>query len=74
MSDPYDCESHRPPQGPNEYLAQCFLCWGITYAMRPENESFGWHTLDCSLPLRHESYCKPGGFGHARPEGMKIRG
>jgi len=63
---------HRPPEGPNEDLAQCAECWSPTYAMRPEGETYGEHLPDCSLPLRHESYCQPGGSGH--PPAVKVRG
>lgn len=63
---------HRGPEGPNEDLDQCFYCWGISYAMRPEEETFGLHLDDCSLPERHESFCKPGGAGH--PRAPIIRG
>jgi hypothetical protein len=59
---------HRGPQGPNEDLAQCLACWGVSYEMRPEGEEYGGHRADCSLPRRHESYCEPGGAGHPEPE------
>lgn len=73
---PFDecAESHRGPEGPNEDMASCPKCWGLTWAMRPDGESFGWHLADCSLPLRHESYCRPGGDGHPIPDGWKLRG
>lgn len=68
--NPKDCEygPHRGPEGPNEDIGQCMNCWSISYAMRPEGEQFGNHLPDCSLPQRHESYCKPGGKGHPEPE------
>lgn len=69
-----ECGAHRGPEGPNEDLAQCPVCWMPTSSMRPESESFGWHKPDCSLPLRHEGFCQPGGLGHTRPDGVKIRG
>lgn len=56
---------HRPPQGPNEDIAQCHTCWAMTWALRPEGEQHGLHTDDCSLPQRHTGYCAPGGNGHA---------
>ena len=61
------CGPHRSPQGPNEDLAQCSTCWAPTFVMRPENEQFGLHADDCSLPRRHEGYCQPGGSGHPVP-------
>lgn len=63
---------HRSPEGPNEDLAQCTKCWSPTYAMRPDSETYGEHLPDCGLPLRHASYCKPGGAGH--PRATKVRG
>ena len=63
---------HRGPEGPNEDLGACPDCWSISYALRPEGETFGYHLPDCSLPERHESYCEPGGSGH--PRAQKIRG
>ncbi len=63
---------HRAPQGPNEDLAVCTKCWKPTYRLRPKGETFGNHIPDCSLPNRHESYCKPGGKGH--PPAKVIRG
>jgi hypothetical protein len=63
---------HRPPQGPNEDLAQCPTCWGLSHEMRPDGETYGDHLPDCSLPRRHEGYCQPGGPGH--PTAAKIRG
>jgi hypothetical protein len=73
-TDQADCPHglHRGPEGPNEDLAQCPACWGASYAMRPEGETFGDHLPDCSLPQRHESYCQPGGTGH--PTAATIRG
>lgn len=72
--DPENCPRgpHRVPQGPNEDLAQCPECWGISYAMRPSSETFGHHMADCSLPIDHESYCVGGGQGH--PDAPTIRG
>jgi hypothetical protein len=67
-------QDHRAPAGPNEDLSQCPDCWGITWALRPYGESFGWHLDDCSLPLRHEGYCVGGGEGHVMPDGWKLRG
>lgn len=63
---------HRGPQGPNEDLDQCPECWGISHALRPEGQTYGDHLPDCSLPLRHESYCAPGGAGH--PPSQHVRG
>lgn len=63
---------HRPPQGPNEDVAQCGRCWGLSHAMRPDGETYGHHLPDCRLPRRHESYCEPGGSGH--PPAAVIRG
>lgn len=63
---------HRPPQGPNEDVAQCGRCLSLTFAMRPEGETFGHHLPDCSLPERHQGYCVGGGSGH--PPAKKIRG
>lgn len=63
---------HRGPQGPNEDIAQCPTCLSPTFAMRPEGETFGEHLSDCSLPLRHQGYCKPGGNGHE--PSRKVRG
>jgi hypothetical protein len=62
---------HRPPQGPNEDIAQCW-CGEMSYAMRPWGETFGEHLDDCSLPVWHESFCQPGGSGH--PPAKVIRG
>lgn len=59
---------HRFPEGPNEDIGQCPECWAPTFEMRPENETYGDHLPDCSLPRRHESYCQPGGPGHPRAE------
>ncbi len=66
------CKPHRGPQGPNEDVATCTKCWRPTYAMRSKNETYGLHLADCSLPIGHKSYCKPGGQGH--PKASKIRG
>ena len=55
---------HRRPEGPCEDVAVCPECYSLTFAMRPPGECFGHHAPDCSLPERHESYCKPGGAGH----------
>ena len=75
FTDPSECTIvHREPAGPNEDLAQCPKCWSMTFALRPEGETFGWHLDDCSLPMRHEGYCQPGGNGHVVPPGEKIRG
>ena len=59
---------HRGPEGPNEDLGQCWKCGSLSHSMRPEGEEFGGHIKDCSLPQRHESYCKPGGQGHPEPK------
>jgi hypothetical protein len=69
-----DCPAgpHRGPEGPNEDIAQCHQCWSVDHALRPEGETWGDHLADCSLPLRHESYCVGGGPGH--PPAAKIRG
>ena len=69
-----DRNDHRFPQGPNEDLAQCGGCGEITYSRRPAGVTFGWHLEDCSLPVDHLGYCQPGGEGHPRPEGSKVRG
>lgn len=72
---PPQCDDiHRHPEGPNEDIAICPKCWSPTYTLRPEGETFGWHSPDCSLPMRHESYCKPGGNGHPLPDGHTVRG
>ena len=63
---------HRGPEGPNEDLAQCPRCWGVSWELRPEGETFGHHLPDCSLPLRHSGCCEPGGAGH--PPAELIRG
>jgi hypothetical protein len=63
---------HRGPEGPNEDISQCGTCWAPSHALRPAGETFGRHQPDCSLPLRHESYCAPGGSGH--PDAKVIRG
>jgi hypothetical protein len=63
---------HRGPEGPNEDLSQCLLCWSPSYSMRAWGETYGEHLPDCSLPIWHESYCEPGGHGH--PKAPKIRG
>lgn len=55
---------HRGPQGPNEDLAQCAGCGSVSYAMRPEGETYGLHAADCSLPNRHPGHCEGGGAGH----------
>lgn len=67
-----DLDQHRPPQGPCEDLGQCPKCYLPTFAMRPENETIGFHADDCSLPARHEGYCVGGGSGH--PPAEVIRG
>lgn len=71
---PAECPDgpHRGPEGPNEDIAQCPRCWRLSWCLRPEGETYGWHDPDCSLPARHESYCRPGGDGH--PVAAKIRG
>jgi hypothetical protein len=69
-----DQEHGAGPAGPNEDLGQCHKCWMPVGVLRPDGESFGWHRDDCSLPMRHRGYCQPGGAGHVRPEGWKIRG
>lgn len=43
-----------------------------SWSMRPLGETYGTHLPDCSLPVRHESYCLPGGAGH--PPAPRIRG
>lgn len=63
---------HRGPQGPNEDIAQCPVCWTPTHSRRPAGETFGDHLIDCSLPVDHPSYCQPGGDGH--PSADVIRG
>lgn len=73
--DPLSCtEEHPEIAGPNMDMGQCGQCWMPVGVMRPEGETFGWHSDDCSLPLRHPGYCKPGGEGHRVPVGEKIRG
>lgn len=74
IGDPQGCPEgpHRGPEGPNEDLVQCPRCWSISWALRPEGETFGHHLPDCSLPLRHEGYCVGGGSGH--PPAAKVRG
>ena len=63
---------HRGPEGPNEDVYQCSVCWNGSYSKRPSNETFGYHLADCSLPIDHESYCVGGGAGH--PAAEVIRG
>lgn len=63
---------HRGPQGPNEDLGQCGQCGMPSWSLRNPGETFGEHLPDCSLPLRHESFCQPGGAGH--PPSWKVRG
>ncbi len=46
----------------------CPECGAVIGVMRPDNEQYGLHLDDCSLPLRHPGYCKPGGTGHAPVE------
>lgn len=71
---PAECPDgpHRGPQGPNEDLSQCPVCWLPSHAMRPEGETYGEHLPDCRLPIRHPSFCEPGGTGH--PPAATIRG
>lgn len=64
-------ENHLP-QGPNEDVGQCPYCWAMMPVLRPDGETYGEHTVDCSLPRRHPGYCKPGGQGH--PSAEHIRG
>lgn len=64
--------AHHGPEGPNEDVAQCILCGGVTHWLRPEGETWGDHLADCSLELRHEGQCQPGGSGH--PRAAVIRG
>ena len=72
---PSECRQiHSDLAGPNMDIGQCPDCWMPTGVMRPYGESFGWHTDDCSLPMRHAGYCVPGGSGHVIPDGWKIRG
>lgn len=67
ITDPSACPytPHRGPQGPNEDIAVCGSCGSLSYALRPAGETFGTHLADCSLPVRHEGHCQPGGAGHA---------
>ena len=58
---------HRGPQGPNEDLGMCHVCWMPSYTRRPAGEEFGGHIDDCSLPGDHASYCIGGGVGHPEP-------
>lgn len=75
VCSPSECaRDHDPVAGPNMDLGQCPDCWMPIGVLRPYGESFGWHSGDCSLPLRHPGYCAPGGSGHAIPDGWKIRG
>lgn len=67
-------EVHRIPQGPNEDMGVCPLCFSPSFAMRPVGESFGWHAEDCASELLHEGYCTPGGSGHVMPEWWHVRG
>lgn len=67
-----DIAKHRGPEGVNEDIATCFRCNSFSYSMRPEGETWGNHLPDCSLPVRHESYCVGGGTGH--PPSKEIRG
>jgi hypothetical protein len=67
-----DAGEHRGPEGPNEDLAQCPLCWSMTFSRRPDGETFGNHADDCSLPSEHLSFCVGGGSGH--PPAPKARG
>jgi hypothetical protein len=70
-----ECDrEHANLGGPNMDIGQCPKCWAPMGVMRPDGESFGWHTEDCSLPMRHAGYCKPGGKGHVIPDGWKLRG
>lgn len=64
---------HRGPEGPNEDLSQCSRCLMPSWSKRPATEQFGLHLDNCSLPIDHESCCKPGGEGHS-PEGILVRG
>lgn len=63
---------HGYPEGPNEDTGVCPICGRPSWALRPEDETYGDHLPDCSLPRRHESYCAPGGAGH--PRAPVIRG
>lgn len=63
---------HRWPEGPNEDTGNCPLCGFLSWELRPEGQTYGYHDADCSLPLRHESYCEGGGDGH--PPAALIRG
>lgn len=69
-----DCPNrpHRAPEGPNEDMGNCPECGALSWELRPEGETYGDHRADCALPLRHPSYCVPGGNGH--PRAPKIRG
>lgn len=66
--EPLNCEGypHRSPEGPNESLVQCPYCWVLSFVMRPAGETSEDHFPDCSLDVRHQSYCQPGGAGHPR--------
>ena len=66
--DPCPDGPHRSPEGPNEDMAQCHRCLVIDFTMRPENEQYGLHADDCSLPRRHQGWCEGGGTGHAPVE------
>lgn len=63
---------HRPPQGPNEDMGVCTICFAPSHVMRPAGEPYGDHLPDCSLPRQHEGYCLPGGSGH--PRATDVRG
>jgi len=68
--DPSKCPDgpHKPPAGPNEDTTQCVRCLMPAGALRPENEQYGLHLDDCSLPRRHRGNCVGGGEGHAPTE------
>lgn len=75
LSTPETCPDgpHRPPQGPNEEVSMCSRCWGLSWEMRPEGETYGEHLPDCAhKDPRHTGYCIPGGAGH--PRAAVIRG
>lgn len=71
-AEPCPDSPHRRPQGPNEDMAVCPTCGSPSHEMRPEGETYGLHDPDCSLSVRHESWCVGGGSGH--PPAPVIRG
>jgi hypothetical protein len=52
-------------------IGACPKCWAPIGVMRPENEQYGLHADDCSLPRRHPGRCVGGGTGHAPVEHVR---